>query len=230
MPILALNFAVTPFGSITYAWLSRQLHLGQLTVLRLSGALTNAIVAMTLAWLGHGAASLAWANLAGAVATALAAVFFRPADFPWVPGLRDISRVVSFGTRATAQSIMGTLRSESPLFFLGKLQDVTSVGLYSRAAGFLNLFQMFVMQAVYAVTLPAFARAEREGRAVDELFLRALSYTTALGWSFLIGSALLAHPLVLLVYGAQWLDSVPLIRVLRSRRAHGLRLTSTPNC
>lgn len=214
MLILALNFAVTPFGSVTYAWLSRCMRFGALTIMRLSGALATAATGILLAYLDYGAISLAWANLAGAVATAIVASAFRPRHFPWLPGLRAFTRVMAFGTRAVIFTVTNTLGREAPLFFLGKLQDAATAGFYSRAFGMLRLFELFVMQAVHAVTLPALSRLERENTAIEPLVLRAMSYLCVLGWTFLLGAALLADPLVRLLYGNQWLESVDLVRIL----------------
>jgi len=224
MLIVALNFAVSPFGSITYAWLTRHMMFGRLAILRLGGALANHGVAIALAVLGWGAASLAWGYLAGAIATAAIATCLRDRTLPWLPGLDGLPKVAAFGLRATLFGIMQTVRIETPLFLLGRFQGVVDASMFSRANGFMNLPQTFLLQAVHTVTLPLFSRAERAGEKLDALFLRAFAYTAALGWSFAIAASLLADPCVRLLYGEQWLAAIPVLRIVAIGAGLGMPL------
>ncbi len=224
MLICALNFAVSPFGSVTYAWLTRHMMFGRLAMLRLGGALANHGVAIVLALLGWGAPSLAWGYLAGAIATAVIATCLRDRTLPWLPGLRALPAVAAFGLRATLFGIMQTLRVETPLFLLGRFQGVVDASMFSRANGFMNLPQTFLLQAVHSVTLPLFSRTERAGDKLDTLFLRAFAYTAALGWSFAIAAGLLADPCVRLLYGEQWLPAIPVLRVVAIGAGLGMPL------
>ncbi|MEQ8663449.1 MAG: oligosaccharide flippase family protein [Gammaproteobacteria bacterium] len=224
MQVVALTFAITPFGSITYAWLTREMAFGKLAAMRFCGALAGTVVPILLALQGHGAMSLAWGHVAGAAATALASTACRPRALPWRPGRRGLRDVVGFGTRSTLYAVLQTIRVEAPLFFLGRLHEVAAVGLFSRANGFMNIHQAFLLRAVHSVTLPLFSRIERAGGDVGRTFVTAVTHTTALGWAFALAAALLADPCIRIFYGEQWLDAVPLLRVLALAGGLGMPL------
>jgi len=214
MAVVALNFLVNPFGSITYAWLMREMRFGALASMRFLSALSTALVSTLLAWKGHGPISLAWGSLAGTVMNALVAMLHRPPNYPWMPGLARVHEVFSFGSRLTATSLLNTLVNIAPDFLLGKLQGMTAAGLFSRSNGLVSMFRSLVSDAVNAVALPHFARTSREGGDTAAAYLQVLSYISAVGWFFCVNIALLAHPLIHVLYGDQWGDAVDLTRVL----------------
>lgn len=214
MGVLALNYLVNPVGSLTYAWLMREMRYDAIATMRLASTLATAVVSIVLAWHGHGALSLAWGSLCGTVVNALVSMAFRPPDYPWLPGFKELPRVMSFGIRLTSTSILNTMANAAPEFLLGKSQGMAAAGFYSRANGLVALFARLVTDALYSVALSMFSQQARSGQDYSAPFLRALAYLTALSWAFFAGLALLAYPTILLLYGAQWTESVTLTRWL----------------
>jgi O-antigen/teichoic acid export membrane protein len=214
MLVLAANYLVNPFGSVTYAWLVREMRFDAIACMRFGSALTNALVSVGLAYQGHGPISLAWGSLAGTTVNALVATWFRPRGYPWMPGLHDLARVFSFGGRLTASSLMDTLVAGAPEFILGKVQGIAAAGYYSRANGLVAMFSRLVTDAINPVAVSLFSRESRLGQDVGASFTRACAYVTALSWSFCAALICLAHPAIRLLYGPQWDHSVGLTRWL----------------
>lgn len=228
MAVLSLNFLISPAGSLTYAWLTREMQFGALALMRLAGSTAGAIVSIGLAWRDFGAISLAWGSLAATISNALISSFFRPAHFPWRPSLTDVRRVLSTGTRFSVTALLNNLINGMPELVVGKLQGLGSAGLFSRASGLAAMFNRLVLDATYAVAMPVFAREVRMGGSLEAPFLRSLAYVTVLGWSFFGGLALLAQPVLQLLYGHQWDGAVTVTRWLAVAFAIGLPATLIP--
>ena len=214
MLVVALNYAINPFGSLTYAWLMREMQFESVALIRFSSSASGAVVAIWLAWKGHGPISLAYGSMASTLVNALMSVYFRPKSFPWLPGVSEIRRVLVFGSQLTVSSIVGTLSGSAPELLVGKLQSLTAAGLYSRASGLVHMFHRLFVDAVGAVCLPWFARQSREHGSFVEPFLKATAYVTAFGWSFCLAVVCLAHPIIQVLYGDQWYLAVELARLL----------------
>lgn len=228
MLVLAINYVVNPFGSLTYAWLMREMRFESVALMRFSATLASTVVSLWLAWIGMGPISLALGALAGTVANALTAVLLRPASFPWLPGRKEIRRVLSFGTRLTGSSIFSTVATSAPEVLLGKWHGLHDAGLLSRANGLVSMFQRMFTDAINAVCLPWFARATREGHGAAEPFLKALSYVSVLGWAFFLSMLCLAQPVMRLLYGWQWDGAVDLTRLLAVAMSLALPATLCP--
>ncbi len=214
MFVIAFNYAINPFGSLTYAWLMREMRFGSVALIRFSAALSGALATVWMAWQQYGPISLAFGSLASTMVNALMGAYFRPKFFPWLPSVREIRRVLAFGSRLTASSIINTLSTGAPDLLLGKLQGLAEVGLFSRAMGLVMMFYRLFVDAVSTVCLPWFARQRRENGSLVDPFVKATSYVTALGWSFCVAIVCLAHPIVRVMYGHQWDQSVDVARVL----------------
>lgn len=214
MLIIALNYAINPFGSLTYAWLMREMRFDSVALMRFSAALSGALVSIWLAWNGFGPISLAYGSLASTAANALMAIFFRPRSFPWMPGFGEIRRVIAFGSKVSFGNIVGVVSGGAPELFLGKFQDLAAAGFYSRANGLVQMFNRLVTDAVGAVCLPWFSKQLREEGGIVEPFLTATAYVSVVGWFFCIMLLCEAYPIVRLLYGDQWDQSVVLTRLL----------------
>ena len=214
MLLVALNYLINPFGSLTYAWLMREMRFESVALMRFSSALGGAVVSSVLAWKDYGPISLAFGSVASTLINALLAVRFRPKTFPWLPGTKELRRVLGFGSRLTGGSILVSLASSAPELFLGKLQSLTAAGLYSRAGGLVQMFYRLFVDAVWVVCLPWFAKQNREEGNFIEPFLKATSYVTVFGWSFCLVVMCLAQPIIRILYGDQWDQAVDITRLL----------------
>lgn len=214
MFVVALNYAINPFGSLTHAWLMREMRFDSTAVIRFAGGLSGALASTWLAWKNYGPISLALGLLVSTMVGAVFSIHFRPKFFPWIPGVREIKRVLQFGGQLTASSIVGVFSSGSPELLIGKLQNLTAAGLYSRSSGLVMMFHRLIVDAVGAVCLPWFASLSRERSDLAAPFVKATAYVTALGWSFCIVVVCLAHPIIRALYGTQWDQSVDLVRLL----------------
>ena len=228
MLVIAINYLVNPFGSMTYAWLMREMQFEKVALMRFSSSLIGVIISGWLAWKNFGPISLAVGALASTSLNALIAVYFRPKWFPWMPGFTGIRGVLKFGSQLTGSSIVNVISSSAPDLLLGKLQGLISAGLFSRALGLVHMFYRLFVDAVGAVCLPWFAKHSREHGDLSEPFLRATAYVTALGWSFCIGIICLAHPIIRTLYGFQWDHAVDLARLLAIATAFSVPASLCP--
>ena len=214
MHVLALNFLATPFLAFPNALLVRDMQFRTIAAIRLAGGLGHAAVAVSLAYRGEGPISLAWANRATTlIGVAMTAMLTRLPLWqrPTTMRLREVG---GFGGGLTLASLLGSLQAGAPELLLGKLRSLTEAGLMSRAQGLVSMFSQLVLSAVGAVALPYFAGEVRAGRDLEAPFVRANELIVGLGWAFFGVLALLAFPIVRLLYGLQWDESVLPLRWL----------------
>jgi O-antigen/teichoic acid export membrane protein len=227
MLLVALNYAINPFGSLTYAWQIREMRFDALALVRFCATVAGAVVSIYFAWAGFGPISLAYGSLASVIVNAAMAVHFRPAWFPWLPGIKEIKRVLAFGSRTTGAALIQNLSGNAPELLLGKLQSMTATGLYSRASGLIQMFERLVLAGIGTVAVAWFARQSRENGSITEPFVKATSYVCAVGIAFAFGVIFLAHPAMRLLYGPQWDGAVELTRLLGVALAVGLPAAMT---
>lgn len=214
MRVQSINFLLIPFGAVTMAWFRREMNFKPIFIVGLVGNITSFCVAVALAANGFGYMSLAWSSLAGVMVTVATSVLMRPKSFPHWPALKGVGRVIQFGKFATGIYVFGQAGKGAPEMIIGRAQNMAAVGMFSRAYGLVEIFNRLVLRSVMPVCLPYFAKAVREQGTPLRGLLTAISYLTAIGWTFLFFMAVAAFPAVRILYGVQWLDAVPLARIL----------------
>lgn len=212
--VLAANFFLLPFGSVTLAYLRRSMLFGRGLVINVSGSVFRVAASIALALSGMGALSLALGASAGLLATVVLATLLRPRGLPWMPGLRELPRVLKFGLTLTGGSLAGSANEAAPDLIIGKVLGVADTGMFNKALGLATMLNNIVMQPLWKFMMPYFSQKSRSGEDVKPIYLRIVSVVTGFSWSALLVAAIAADPIVRLLLGSQWLDAIPIARIL----------------
>jgi len=213
--VLAINFLMIPFGAVSMAILRRELQMGRIFAIRVGSAGAGAVTSITLALLGFGPMSLAIGNTANTAATMLGARIFRPR---WLarllPSTRGVKGVLTFSGQALTSDLLLEASRAAPDAILGKVDGPSAVALFGRASGLVDLFARFMSQAMWSVTLPFFSRVKRESGDVGPALARAQAHFVGVAWPFYAVLACSAQPVILTLFGDQWVASIPVLRWL----------------
>ena len=208
--IIAASYLFVPLAVVPLALMGRTMSFrGHFTV-NVGGAVSQAIVALTLAKLGYSSYALAWATLACGAARGIIAQILRPA-LPWPLRLEGVKPIVHTGSRLTTLYATGALGSRTPDMIVGKILGLFAVGLYSRAVSLSDQFRMLISGAIGSVFYPAFARIRDRGDPLGPAYLRVVAGYTAVIWPGMAGLALAAEPTVRFLYGEHWMGVAPLL-------------------
>lgn len=211
--IAAISFVVAPISNPLLALLRRAMAFDRVAAISITAALSNAVTTVTLALAGHGAYSLIWGSVVGAMVTTVGAVLCQPTLWIFRPSLQHWRQVVPFGAWSTVVTLLGMLFDAFPRLILGRVLGFGAVGLFARSLSITQLPDRLLLSAVQPVLLPAMAGHARTGD-VRAPFLTGLSYVSGLQWPALAMIALLADPIVRLLLGSQWIEIVPLVRIV----------------
>lgn len=223
LAVLAVNFAILPISSPTFALLNREMAFRQLFFLQLTCNAAQAITSVTLAYLGFGVMSLAWGPIANVATQSIILMWLRRQESVVLPGLREWRQVLRFGTMYVASRSIEVLTRNFHEPVIAKTFGFAAVGLFSRAFGLIELFHLNIGAAVVRVATPAFAAEHRAGRSLAEPFARSTAIFVSVSWTFFGFVALMAEPIIHVMFGAQWVPSAPIAVVLAlSAMPHGL--------
>ncbi|KEO58737.1 oligosaccharide flippase family protein [Thioclava indica] len=212
--IAALAFVVAPISTPLLALLRRDMRFGAVAAISVAAGFANATATIGLALAGFGPFSLVWGSVLAACVTAIGAMISRPVWRIFRPTLRDWRLVVPFGAWSSIVTLLGMLFDAFPRLILGRVLGFGAVGLFARAISLSQLPDRLILSAVQPVLLPALASHARGNGALKAPLLMGLSYISGLQWPALAMIAVLADPIVRLLLGPQWLEVVPLVRIV----------------
>ncbi len=214
MRILALNFALIPFGTISVAYMHREMNFTHPAMIRVLSNLVGAITTLALAYQGFSYLSMAWGSVASTACNVALAQVWRPKNLPFFPGIKEMGSAFKFGLLSNTAMLLIDAMKGVPDMVIGRLSGMAMVGYFGRATGLGAMFEKLMMSSLWSVAVPHFALQSRKGIELKEEFLHSSRYVTAVAWPFFFNLSLLAHPVVNALYGNQWEPSVPLVRLL----------------
>jgi O-antigen/teichoic acid export membrane protein len=207
MHVLALGFVFIPFGSIPQAVLARNFEVEKQAIATLISTVTYITAAILFALNDFSYMSMAWANLVNIIASSACYIALRPPEVTSRISLRHWRRVVNFGTGAMLTSSLKAIDLALPDILLGKMSGPHQVGLFSRANSTVNIINHVAGPTINYVALPYLARIHHGGHDMAAELKRVIAYITGIFWPALAVIAVLAEPVIVLLYGAAWRDS-----------------------
>ncbi|MDH6229815.1 O-antigen/teichoic acid export membrane protein [Mesorhizobium soli] len=212
--IISLCMLIDVFPTLIVALLRREMAFGKVAIINMGGAIVTSVTTIILARQGFSYMSFAGAGLANACLTALLAIAIYSRLSIFRPTLRHWRRMVAFGGYNGLTAFMFKAYEMVPYLLLGNILAPHAAALFSRATMICQIPDRLVLSGTIPAILPIFSASVREGQDLKKPYLNALEIVTALQWPALLAIALLADPVVGLVLGGQWQDTVPLVRII----------------
>lgn len=222
--IIAPNFLAMPIGALALATFKREMQFKKVALVGIISAASTATVTIYLAYNNFSFFSLAWGMLAGSLATVVSCIILRPQGLPFLPGIRDIRHVLNYSFLATFNGLLETLEDRLSALLLGKFSDFNNIGLYERGTTLAQMFQRIVMQGVWSVAMPAFAKISREEGIgnIAPIYAKAVGMVVVVGVAFFTWLIIYAETVVSILLGTGWSEATPIVRLIAIGSIFGL--------
>jgi O-antigen/teichoic acid export membrane protein len=212
--VSALNFLLMPFVGTLSALYRRDMDFGKLAICNLAGNSAGAVTSIAFAIWHFSYMAPIWGGLASNIMLTVMLLVWRWDFGVFRPSLLESGDIIGFGLYSSGVSLINVFYNLSPQLFLARILDFASVGLYSRATSMTQVFDKLVMQVLNPVIMPAIVAQSKAGTNLKGVYLESIQLLSAVQWPFLAFVAIMARPIILIWLGENWLDVVPLVRVL----------------
>ena len=212
--VVALVFPLTALGTQHEALLKRNMKFRRLVLVRFFSTVCSVAAGVAAALAGWGYWALAVQPLVLAV-TASTMFWFA---MPWSPGrprrCEGLSGMLGFGGALTAHGMVGYLANNLDSILIGRTWGEKALGLYNTSC---HLMMRPISLAGYGVgeaAIPALSRAASTPGELRPTFRRMFQLTCLLGLPVCFAGAVWTQDLVLTLLGHQWVEAVPVLRLL----------------
>lgn len=205
------------FGGMTVqhqALLRRQMRLSALTTIDVLSMAGGILTAILCAWRSMGYWSLVWMQIVTAFINAVGVWLVSG----WIPG-RPVRRagvrsMIAFGGYLTAFSFVNYFARNFDNVLIGRFSGAQSLGFYSRAYSLLLFPIGQIVAPMTSAAVPALSQLQNDPIRYRNYYLKGLNLIAYLTFPLVIALAILSAEVVELVLGKQWMDAVPIFRVL----------------
>lgn len=215
---LARVLAVVPvlgaFNAVPMARLTRCLDFRTQALAGLIASIVSAIIALAIAVGGGGAWALVAQSILLTCVTGVV-VWWKCAWRPKpVVSLLSLRRLGGFGGYVLASNLTEMLYSRLFSLVGGRLFGAQQLGYYANAESLRQLPSTFLGSVVARVALPTLSQMDPEPTRMRRAVQAAQRATMLPNALMMLGMVALAEPLVLVLFGEQWVESVPLLQIL----------------
>lgn len=212
--VVAFTFIINSLAVVPQALLIKQMDFRRLAKAEIPSTIIAGIVAILLAWSGAGI----WSLVVQALVAATTLTFLLWSACRWRPTMSFdkacINELKSFSANLLGYNIFNYWSRNFDNLIVGKFLGASALGIYSCAYN-LMVFPVFQITSVTSkVMFPALASIQNDHTRVRDAFLLANRIIGLVSFPVMVGLYVTSESLVLLLYGDQWYEAVPVFRIL----------------
>ncbi|GAB3026890.1 lipopolysaccharide biosynthesis protein [Oleiagrimonas citrea] len=206
-----------PLGALAAvpdALLTRRLDFASRARAEVFASFIAGAAAIALAMAGFGVWSMAWqAVIALGLRAVLLARYAR-----WIPQGRftrtAFRKLFGFGGYMLLARLLDMAYVRLQALLLGRFFDASTLGYYTLAQNTEQAPSSFIGSLLNRVGLPVFSEVAEKPKQLRDALRQSLRVSSFLFMPCMIGLALIARPLIELVYGTRWVNAAPILSLL----------------
>ena len=217
VPILkAMSFilVINAFAIVQQSILTKRINFKDQTKVSLIAHIGSGIIGISLAFLGFGV----WALVAQQLSSRILATFLLWFYAKWVPKMvfswNSFKDLFGFSWKLLVSRFINSLWGQLYQGVIGKCYSAHTLGLYTRAVQYAQLFSNGVSDVVLKVSLPVMTTIQQEDERLLSATRKIIKTTMFVTISVMMWMAASARNLVFVLIGEQWLDCVPMLQIL----------------
>lgn len=213
--VVSVTFLISALGQQLIVIAEKNLQFSLLTKIELASSIAGFVTAVT--WICF--SPTVTAIVAGLIASTLTITMLSWLFLAkgWTPKLRlkviEIRRFLSFGGFTMADNFVNTFNRQADVFIGGRMLSIDALGVYSLPRNLSFKLAGVINPIVTRVGLPVMAKAQHDALFLKNIYLKTLRMTASVNFPLYLAVAVFAPEIITLLFGGQWLESIPLLRV-----------------
>jgi teichuronic acid exporter len=212
--VMAINVLLSALGTIHSSLLMKRLDFKTQTRAGFVAVLAAGAISIWMAWHGYGV----WALAAQAIISTGVGTALLWALSGWRPSRRfsrsSARKLFSFGGYHFASSLVDVAYSRLYTLLIGKIYGVRELGFYTNADSTQQIPGGVLVKTLSRVAFPMFSSVSDSPTKLRRGMELGIRGTMLFNVPMMLGMAVVAKPLVTVLFGEQWIPAVPILQVL----------------
>lgn len=215
-PIRVYSFSLFfgSFNSIQIAKMQREMRFKPMMYTSLSATIFSGVIGVSLAYMGTGI----WALVFYGCSNIFFSCFAMLVVERWLPKLvfswESAKKLFSYGWKILVSGMLCTIYKDIRSLIIGKKFSTEDLAYYDRGQQFPVIISTTLDSAIQSVMLPVLSRSQDDRKKLIETLKRTISLGVLIVTPIMVGLAVVAEPVILLLYTEKWLAAVPYMRLL----------------
>lgn len=213
--VRVLSITVIIFGlqNIQQSYVSRNLLFRRFFFATLIGTITSAVVGIGMAYAGYGI----WALVGQQISNSAVNVTVLWVTVRWRPrkgfSLKRLKGLLKFGWKILASTLLDTIYNNVRSLIIGKIYSSADLAYYNQGKKFPYVIVTNINSSIDSVLLPVMSNSQDNRAKVKAMTRRAIKTSSYIMWPLMVGLAVCARPMVILLLTEKWLPCVPFLQI-----------------
>ena len=212
--VVALSIILSGLAAVQNARLTIELRFRTLSLISIISMVVTGATGIALAYSGWGVWALVFQTLAGQAVTSICTWYCSH----WMPRLvfskNSFKQLWGFGSKLLVSGLINTIYGNIYTLVIGKKFSSAEVAFYNRGNHFALLPAQTVQDMAIKVNFPILAKMQDDDDRLLGAYKKLLTVPLYILYPVLVGLAVTAEPLVIVLIGEKWLPCVPIMQVL----------------
>lgn len=177
-------------------------------------SVTSGVIGICMAYTGLGVWSLVGQQISMQLLNTICLWIFNR----WTPTFKfskqSFLEMWSFGWNLLVSKLIDTVWNELYQVVIGKCYTPATLGLYTRAQQFGNIFSSNLTNIVRRVSFPTLSKIQDDKFRLKAGYKRTIKCTMLVTFVLMLGMAGCAKQLILILIGEQWLKCAPMLQLI----------------
>ena len=212
--LMSINFIIQSVGQIQNAILAKRMDFKAIGITTYVAALVSSICAVVLAHLNFGVWALAWQALSSSITLLIVYTLYTR----WWPSFAfsadKAKELVRYGLYLVSHNGLNYWMRNGDNLLIGRFLGATPLGIYNRAYTLMLLPLQNIGAIVGQVMFPTLSKLKDDQQAFRDLYCNSIRLISFVSFPIMAGLSLLSKPILLVLYGPQWVEAAPILQIL----------------
>lgn len=214
LQVSSISLMISSVNTVLHARAIRALKFHKLFIASICGVVVSAIVGICMAYSGFGVWALVAQHLTVTLVNTLVSALICGWKISFRFSLQSVKKIYSFGWKLIVSAAVDAVYRQLRSLAIGKKHTSADLAYYDRGNQYPALIVNNIDTSVASVLAPVLARKQDDLPGLKNMVRRGIKTSSVVLLPLLIGLAVCAEPIVLLMLTEKWLPCVPYLQIL----------------
>ena len=178
------------------------------------GAIAAGVIGVWSAYGGYGVWAIVYYQLSNILINVVLLWILSKWRPKWTFSWKSFKELFGFGSKLAGSGLIDTLYNNIYLVVIGKVFKASDLGYYSRASQFAQFPSSNFTGIIQRVTFPVLCSIQNNDEKLKHAFINFIRISALIVFPMMVGLAILAKPLIIIVLKVQWVFSANLLSII----------------
>ncbi len=211
---MGVKLILSSFNVVQQAYISRKMKFKLSFIISSVALAVSAVISIVMACNGFGIWALVWQQTSYIVFVTIILALVLRVRPKWCFSWASMKEIFSFGSKMLFSSLIDSLYNNLRSIVIGKKYTSSDLAYYNKGDQFPNVIVASINSSIGKLLLPVMAREQEDRNAVKKYTRIAIRISSLVMSPILIGLAVCAEDIILLILTDAWIDTVPIMRIM----------------